>query len=546
MSHTELPEAMRIVHRWSWRLLAGLAALLSTTPFLTSCDDEHAPPAAEPACLAGTVEIRVAAPDSGGALYTDVLSVDPAPYFQASSWSKSSRDVLIPVPWGRYLLRARIDTGDPFYYATAGPVGSEAAADTLEVTAANPHALAGFRLGSVALRVAAPPSLDGLTLYARLVRSDAVRDDAGPVANAICRGGEASFRFPAIRPGDYRARIHWQTFCPSCPDPSLNEFAGQRLIVEAERRTEATIDVPDAGYISGVVRGSWQQFGSSWSPSVSITALDQDSSIVLGVHADRDGRWLSPVHRTAPLRIALTIFGVTRWIGGADFRSAAVFEPAVGETLVVPDEVESGLFLRLEGPPGEAVTSAMVEIQDSLGMALARLESPWDATPAENRFAVCNLLPGTLYLRICRRRLEPSAGWSSSWYDRAADREHATPVRIRQRGEVVVLDAHLPEAARIIARLRRSESDRYRANFCRLFSAADTVNALDLQGQSAADDSLVFAGMPPGRYLLSTGPFQPPGGARWWYPGTWAASAAQPVEIRDFGETREVEWPFPR
>jgi hypothetical protein len=213
----------------------------------------------------------------------------------------------------------------------------------------------------------------------------------------------------------------------------------------------------------------------------------------------------------------------------------------------VPPEVESGLLVRLEDEAGDINFLPEITVYDSLANVVGQCEIDCFYCEHGNRFGISNLLPGTYYLRVSPYSLGQSSNWASCWYEGSRDFAHATPVRIRERGEIVPLEVRLPVGSVIRGQLHTEQPGYYGYNYGpEIFAASDTLTSLGKVPPQEILDPWQFSGVAPGEYLLSIRVRRTARYMYWWYPGTWIASEARSVVIDDWGQETSVEWNLPR
>jgi hypothetical protein len=531
------------IRRAARRFPSGQVAWVLWTLLLAGigCSDDRSGGKLVQPCVTQVVEGRIVTPEGRHAWSVGLRGAGSnSRSYDLYTTTDSSGVFSITAPLGRYLL-GFYNQSAGFYYTATGPTDARDLADTLRLTSGGPVGPIEFRLGSCEIRVRTPPALEGVPVPLNLWR----RAGSWVVSCqqiAFRKDGWITVRFPAVIPGIYAAGAGvYSGEAHPLPFGATLETA-QRFEVEAGRRTEAEFEFPGPAVIRGSIDGSWQRLRDLGdTQSSDLRTYGPDSTWTGSASWSNSRSWSITSYDTTPVRLALRIGEIVRWIGGPDYRSAAVYTPALGETLTVPVEVESGVLWRVAWPDSLSEAGCRVELFDSLGVRLGGASGGYGAY-GPNRFFFANLLDGSYFLRLFHSSYQYPSGWSDYWYEGAMDQADATPVRIRSRGELVVLETQVPPAAKIRGQLRISRPQNYAYLLARLWRAGDTTHCLGQQQLELPTDPFEFSGMGAGRYLLS---IEYAYFGRWWYPGTWESTEAQPIDIHDFGQVEEATWVLP-
>lgn len=524
--------------RAAWALLALVSAVVG-------CSDDQTGGRLVQPCATQVITGRILTPDDPRTWVVSLLGGSYPSPFRVTSHTDSTGAFSVTAPTGRYILGVSGQNAT-VYYAASGPTNAIGRADTLLLASGRPVGPIELRAGSCEIRVRTPAALEGVYVRLRLWRRDSAWEETVS-ATATRTGGWLVVRYAPMVPGVYVAGTDvfsddWRPF----PFGSTLETA-QRFVIEAGRRTEAEFELPAPAVLRGSVDGSWQRLRElTQTQDAVVQAYRPDSTQGEFVRLRDSRSWSFASYETTPRRLVLWIGGIARWIGGPSFQDAAVFTPVLGETLTVPEEIESGILVRTVGPDSLLDSRAAVELFDSLGVSLGRVSGGYGAY-SSNRFVLANLVPGSYYLKLSHASSSARSAWSNCWHEGAKDQAHAAAVRIHRRGEIVVLETRLPPAARILGRVQTSRPEGYQYLLADLWNEGDTSHAAYQQTVMPATDPFEFSGMEMGRYLLSVA--IDTGGhnySRWWYPGTWSPHEAQVIDIHDFGQVEDLAWSLPQ
>jgi hypothetical protein len=237
--------------------------------------------------------------------------------------------------------------------------------------------------------------------------------------------------------------------------------------------------------------------------------------------------WFAP----GPVRLMVEHQGTTRWLGGAEFDSARVFDlqPGQQETGVVI--TESGIQCAMVLPGTAGLNGCLVRFRSARGREWVCFPTIQGAT-----LALPNLGPGTYYLHFEPYR--SGNGWISQWYDQADSLSAATPVTIPSEGVVVPITVHLVEGGSIRGTVtRHGVADMYD---CRIVLTGTRPGIPPLSVPSDSDErSYQLTSLPDGDYKI---------GAYWyedetliWWPGTAHWDSAGVVSIRDHAQVTGID-----
>lgn len=508
-----------------------------------ACADDTRTPALLQPCGQGTIEIRSLSPVRPGPLSISLEPVEQDREFSIDARTDSAGLLVRDVPYGLY--RMIVGRNDGYsYYVSHGRAAGYPQAETLAVGFPRELVRVDLALGALEIKLQLPSSVDGQEVFgiASLIQESVyVRYRT----TARCQGGIAVLLFPAAVSGQYRVFADVGSNSSWMPFGSTEE-TGQLLSVEPGTQNVHEFAIPPPAVLRGDLRGAHQEVGYLYSDGSSITALTPDSIQVGAASIPERGAWVMTVIPAGPVRLRLVSGGIVRWIGGEDFASATVFTAASGETLQVPEEVESAIVLHLEGPREEIDYGPLIEVRDSTGTLLGQVGRQCDYCRSGNRFAIGNLRRGSYYVRLSPQRTSLSSTWSSMWLHQALTLAEATPIRVSYTGEIVPVIVHLWPAAVIRGRLLTQQPASYRWVEVRITAASDTLRSLATRYLPEPTEPFAFSGMESGSYLLCATFLMSGHSRRLWYPGVSWAAQAQPVRIDTPGQEQDVEWSLPR
>jgi hypothetical protein len=469
------------------------------------------------------------------------------------------------VPAGEYTVAATI--GDDYssyrYAADGAEQGYRGEPDTLSVDTGDSVEVV-FHFGSLIVEVAAAaPELNGMDASLNLHQVTEGQEFGGSTYSEVTiKNGVARFTLPGVPAGSYALEfgmdrspyVEESIWLPGTHDPAA------AAIVQVTPDAVATYaaELPDRpAVLRGRVFGSWQRFGMS--PGA-FSVLAADSSVILVARASEvDGSFRGAIWIPEPVRVACTIEGSTRWIGGDDFASATQFELAGGEEIDFGTIEESGLLVELIEPTYSDHSDFELKLVRAEDGAPARTlwvySGSYDRT---NLIPFPNLDPGTYRLFVSNSRL--SMDWQSQWYDGAATSDAATPVTIPSGGAVVPITVTLQAGGAISGKVVTSSEDDPWAFVIYFVEATtrQTVGRIYCDCECGCVIAIYGDGFPFSAHGLADGnyrvgawdgdccapPWDAPEGTI-WYPGTAEWEAAQVVTIADHAAVTGVDiaWP---
>jgi hypothetical protein len=465
------------------------------------------------------------------------------------------------VPVGEYTVAAYVEGHSYFYAADGAEQGYLGARDTLSVDTGDSVGVV-FHFGCLIVEVAAsaPELSDGdASLYIYQIDQDR-RSVGSARSTTTISDGLARFTLPGVPAGnyalefdpdrhDYSSETIW---LPGTHDPAAAELV---QVMPDVVRTYAA-ELPDRpAVIRGRVSGSWQRMGSS---KCQLSVLAADSVVVLTAYAsESDGSFRGEMWIPEPVRIACTIEGSTRWIGGDDFASATEFRLVSGEETDVGTIEESGLLVELIEPTFPNSSEFGLQLVRAEEGTLAR--TLWVSESRRGRTNLVpflNLDPGVYYLRVNNSRL--GTDWVSQWYDGVTALSEATPITVPGGGTVVPITLTLEAGGSISGRVLNDFEGAPSRFVIYVVEAAtgETVGLIYCESVWGCGDDLpnrpfLGLGIADGEYRVgaspldsSTPPWEAPAGTI-WYPGTAEWEAAEIVTIADHAAVTGVDiaWP---
>jgi hypothetical protein len=468
----------------------------------------------------------------------------------------------LAVPGGEYIVAAFVEHDFYFFYAANGAEqGYPATPDTLSVAAGDSVEVV-FRLGSLIVEITATaPELrdQRVSLHSSQVREDG-RFPRDTHAETTVSDGMARFTLPGLPAGRYTLAFSpggshsgdEEIWLPGTHDPAAAE------VVQVTPGVVATYaaQLPERpAVVRGRVFGSWQRLGLY---SYELSMLAADSAVVLERSvSESNGSFRGEVWIPEPIRIACTIAGSTRWIGGDDFASATEFGLASGEEIDVGTIEESGLLVELIEPgfPDHSEFSLqLVRVDDGVLARTLWVSDLWYGQT--NLVPFLNLDPGAYYLRADNSRL--SMGWLSQWYDGATALGEATPITIPGGGTVVPITLTLEAGGSLSGRVLNDFEGAPSRFVIYVVEAAtrQTVGLIYCEpargcGGDLPNRPFLGLGIADGEYRVgasphdsSTPPWDAPAGTI-WYPGTAEWDSAGIVTIADHAAVTgiDIAWP---
>jgi hypothetical protein len=500
-------------------------ALLAMALVAPACDRERT---TCPGACQGRIEGRVlgggspvAARVYARARFDGVTSVD------ASTHTDSEGRYALSLPSGRFFVEVEPDDERVSIYPSGGGITFHRdQVDSVDVPA-GPVEL-DFIGGSLSIDLGTPPTVEGSRIACELDGAWGEVDD--PRDDEDADGGHAVFRFSLLPPGDYIARI--VDYPTQIWLPHGGRDSADTLTVETGRETSYAGRLSTPARILGSVRGSWQALDVDppW-----VSAFIAEGERVAAVGVGDSGEFALDLFGFGPVRLRVGVGNSPdRWVGGADFAHATVFEVDSAGTISGVSVVESGILAALEGPPPDQTRYCQVSLWDGDGRSLLE-----DRFGFSGPLRICNLRPGAYRLRIVPH--DEGEDWFPQYYDGADSLAAATPIVITSEGEVAPVTLHLAMGGRIAGRVLHADGTPVPG--ARIFYSP----AADSSRTTADGASVVYA--PIGGFTihrLHTGAYKI--GARLgaspitWYPGVAEWDSAGAIEVVEGSETAGMEW----
>jgi hypothetical protein len=534
----------------------GLAALMGCSE---SSEQPCAPEVAS-AYIVGRIEMGVYPVDASVRASRVDLGDSQAEKYVVERSADDRGGFAMAVPAGEYVVSARTEHHDYFYTADGAVEGYPETPDTLSVATGDSLEVV-FRLGSLIVEISATaPELNDRPVY--LVYFQMTED--GDIAHlgsdrALIADGMARFTLPGLQAGGYTLGLcpneigsgDEMIWLPGTHDPD----AAEAVEVTPGVVTTYAVQLPDRpAVVRGRVIGSWQRMELY---SYDFSVLTADSVVILeGSASDPDGGFRGEIWIPEPVRIACTIEGSTRWVGGGDFASATEFGLASGEEIDVGTIEESGLLVELIEPTFPDDSEFDLQLVRADDGTLARtLQVPVGAWRS-NLVPFLNLDPGVYYLRADNSHL--SVDWLPQWFDRAATLGEATPITIPGGGSVVPIALTMEPGGSFSGRVLNDFEGAPSRFVIYVVEAATRETAgfvycdcargcygnphnFPFLARGIADGEYRVGAMP---YDCSTPPSAAPAGTI-WYPGTAEWETAGIVTIADHAAVTgiDIAWP---
>ncbi len=492
--------------------LALLAGCTSSTP---EC----------PTYNVGAIEGRIL----GGGLPVEATviprSFDPNSIAVLGVSSDSTGAYAISVPSGPYYLH--ISTSQTaFQYTAAGAAWSQVSdRDSLHVGIDVVHVDVIVGRLDVEIRTSPPITDEDFVceIYDARQGFHAGGEYAEPGAEGTLR-----FTFPAVPPGEYTLRIESSSsflWLPSSLDP---EGAGaDRIEVSDNAPTVYEHQLESWSRISGRVVGCWAD-GSV----PGLIGLTADSLVACDLRTADDGAFRTDVLLAQPLRLLEERRGIQRWIGGADFQHARVFDLRPGESLDDIVLLESGIECDFD-----TLVDWRTEFAATVVGETGRLDTSDGGLQPPLR--IPNLEPGAYRLQV---RPERGSGWLPQWYEGSDSMSTATPIVISQPGEIAHVTMHLVEGGKIRGRILDAYGNPVAGAEVRFFRLQDGLSHVGERGDiSDTQGAFEIVGLGDGDYIV---------GARSeysinWFPGVTDPDAAEAIPVRGHAVVEGIEWRIP-
>jgi len=536
-------------------LLAPLAAVLACA--LVACEDDDegivccpGPPAGR---IHGTVhigDVPVDATVRAHRIVEDGLS-EVTVQVRADTSGRYSMDV----PAGRYVVRLDVAGWYEIYaYGHDGVRWGDAAPDTITIEYGSTPVI-DFMLASLRMHVTLSHRLDGEDTRVQLYRRGEVpanywRSYLRFGMSKIVDGG-ASIVLAGVLPGAYRVELvlgarEYLCYCPYDGEhvwypATRDSSASPWVTIPPDETVSLEMQVaPETARIEGRVTGAWMELGLSTPPEFAL--VDPDSNVVLGrrVVGD-DGRFGLDVHMEGPVKVLVVEDGVEQWIGGRTFHLAPSFDLVTGQTISVPELVQSGLVLDMTVPPGNS-NDMLVRFYDASDLTSFGAWEPNSYGGVPPRVAVSNLGPGSYLMRI-EPRSAGYATWAPQWYDRAADVAGAQPVTIVTPGEIVHVPVVLEAGGEIEGRVLADAS----GDYVIYATTAESPGVFAIRLASVPPGTFEVKGLADGGWKIGawrrTGDFVPeqPPPTTVWYPAAPTWDEAETIVVEEHATVTGIE-----
>ncbi len=450
------------------------------------------------------------------------------------------------VPFGRYELTLGIGGS----YTRAGL--SLGAFDTLVVSTTQPDVQANVIAGTVRMRIHWPASLRGQEQLVRLSLTHGSRGNNlvppdSLVSDVIFDGLPAGTVQISIEP-----RSSGYYYVPGVAGPGLNAIPVTAGTVE---NVEATL--PEACTVQGRWQGSWLQLGATesdpfsglFSGTVGVTGFAGDSTQVLSAGipnlAGSNGAFSFRVYGPCSARLRISLPGPwsplpSWWLGGTRLGDAPVYTFQSGQTLVLPDIVESGILGYVDPDVAIPGSDFAVDLTDANGNLISTYStlSEQPGYNTSNLFCFCGLAPGSYYLRFRESLVSCQLRWVSIWYPAATTLSEASPIEIQNPGDVQELTWSLITGGTIQGSIGLGSFPQE----CeiRLYAAADSTQPVCTSDLDQASQ-FYFRGLGNGAYLLEVYTRA----AHSWYPGRGSAAGADTLQVRNLTGPPAIKWTLP-
>ena len=454
---------------------------------------------------------------------------------------------VLPVAAGEYLVE-----WDNYYYSARGAgygVGNNVTgADTIRGAPDESFTGADLTLGGVRLMLRCPASYQGrgMRAEARAVASGQSGIWWSYVRTII--GDSVQLQVDRVPPGAAPLKV-WIRIPPVLsewvPCPPAEAGSPDTFRCQPGEWVDRLGALPDLAEARMRVRGSWEELAAAgFDLEPTLAAFGTDSvrarSQVHGGTSTEEMRL--PILAGDTVRLAVEIGFVRRWIGGSSHHTATRFVLRPDEILELPELVESGLLVRLEvGDEGSEIRGTGV-----LETAAGRIVS--EAWIWGSDVAWANLDPGEYYLRYDPGTSACNSYWLERWYPGVRERAAAVPISISGEGAVTRIEWPMTPAGCLegtIAELPGAPGGR--RGTLQVHDGRDSTRAVcsSLEDYGERVD-FVLRGLEDGAYALSIQINYTTGPRLWWYPGTWRASEAELLEIRDHARVRGLRWEWPQ
>lgn len=258
---------------------------------------------------------------------------------------------------------------------------------------------------------------------------------------------------------------------------------------------------------------------------------------------DATGRIRMPLLAVDDVRFALRIGPVWRWIGGLSYRTATPFRLREGETLELPEVLESGILCRLDPGWEDPWFPGRFELHPSTGGRVATI-----SLDSGNYLAYPNLDPGEYLLRYDPGGQWFESPWLARWYRAGTTRDAAVPVVITEAGTMTRIEWPMTPSGSISGMVAAMpDAPARRTAKLQLFQAGDSLSGLHSRSCIFGEQvTFRWRGLEDGDYTLAARVNSPSGERLWWYPGSWSPSQAERLLLRGHSRIEGLHWEWPR
>jgi hypothetical protein len=355
--------------------------------------------------------------------------------------------------------------------------------------------------------------------------------------SARCERESTVVLVSGLLPGSYQVILSPSGIHAAYLPVGTRELDADRIEVAGDTTETPWYSIPPPTAVSGEVRGSWQQI-STYFGQPRLRAFSDDSTLVDSALPREDGTVSTLILWPHPVRFRVDCDEVVRWVGGASFAEATRYLLEPGDSLSLPEILESGILCRLEMDSPTYDMGAGVRVYRSGG------QEPALATAAVygDYVAFSNLDPGAYVLQLFRSYDRCDGRWRTEWYDSAFSRETARPIVIREPGEIVRVDWRIEDGGEIRGRITAPIDDPDWSRPVELLAVEDSTAALCDRWGAEGGFEFRFLGLPDGAYVLrirypSFGRYR-----NWWYPGTRDRLQADTLWVLDAGTVESGAW----
>lgn len=443
--------------------------------------------------------------------------------FQSRVQTDSLGRYQIELPSGRFILNVSVQQAGSGYLHDGRL--SETDADTVTVVEGQEPIRMDLELGSLTVRIEAPPELEGEEIALEVDKPDGrwgVRPQVGEVSD-----GAVEVHFPAVNEGTYylRATMLRSGDAFWLPPTYRQTEAVEITVTRGEPVTYETT-IPTPAKLTGTIRGSWMELDAD---QPRLRMFNSDSKQIGSWRASDDGEFEMRVYETIRARLQSSIEGTVAWYGGVDYESATELDLTLGEESRI-EIVESGLVLTV-AQAGEDDYRA--DLYDESGQRIGA--TSFGSGSMRGRF--CNLQPALYYLYFHR-----SALWIDQWFDGTGSFETATPIEIAEAGQIVWRDVDLVDGGSISGRLFGPDGQPLLSAYIRVSKFEEEYGPI--RGFQVTDEEGMYRvdRLGDGDYRLWV---QTNALGATWYPGVADPDSAEVITIEDHADLTGIDVRFP-